>query len=781
MNTYEIAGSSTPINWKSQIEQVVRGYETGDAKGLVHGLQKDTIQNSWGARKHKKGLGWKTVFNLVNNEKGIFLLIQDIGTTGMTGPNLSTTEIKNYEGEIPSSYKLARFSAMNFSGGNQGAGLFGRGKMLFSAASKNCSIFYETITENEGYRANWKKLKGNDLQVGEKAFEGKKAKNFIYNSIRIEPIKQIGSRIIIENPLKEVVDAIKNGEFIRYIEETWWRIILKYNVEISVLYNNKQQTAKIPSQYSQALSNNNDWIMWERTLLDIPDYYKVKKIQLFTSKKEIDEDLRDVYVYRKDMKVGKIPLDVPTKIKKKYFGYIEVDKNWENELEAIESLEHYGFSNKRKGAFQQLKNIVSSEHENFMRELGFISNRENRHQELIREMHEISQNLNQFLGKMDIDRIGSGKNKDIIEVKLVNVEFPNSDNNRVETDDIIKNIKFKVFNNSGMRRKAYFRLDIKCENETICKIVDDSICIDGSSYAELGPFNIDIKSPIVKYKKHTIELTVTRINVKKKIIKTIPFYYAIDPKTKKGNDFIIKNKSMKFPRKDSRRVNIDEKISMITYTIQNNASSKAYIAFHLTVHNSNKSNELIDDIMLKKDLVLDPFSEIDIICPNIHFTVDKYASKLESGILEIRAKISAADDFGQYEIAEELTKCSKVKVFFNRDEDRGVVIFKNIDMGKYENDFRRSILEGYNQNWSFILNIAHPNYQIIQDDPDARKEYIQQEMMKQTIMVFLKTDNYSIFGREKSWFESENISNAELAEEINLAFDKLIFNKYKVG
>ncbi len=36
----------------------------------------------------------------------------------------------------------------------------------FSAASNDYYYLFETLTEKEGFRSNWNKLEGDDLQVG---------------------------------------------------------------------------------------------------------------------------------------------------------------------------------------------------------------------------------------------------------------------------------------------------------------------------------------------------------------------------------------------------------------------------------------------------------------------------------------------------------------------------------------------------------------------------------------------------------------------------------------
>ncbi len=43
-----------PQNDMAQIEQIVREYDSDPAKGLVHGVQKDAIQNGFGARLLEK-------------------------------------------------------------------------------------------------------------------------------------------------------------------------------------------------------------------------------------------------------------------------------------------------------------------------------------------------------------------------------------------------------------------------------------------------------------------------------------------------------------------------------------------------------------------------------------------------------------------------------------------------------------------------------------------------------------------------------------------------------
>ncbi|EKN69294.1 hypothetical protein BABA_10541 [Neobacillus bataviensis LMG 21833] len=768
-----------PTNWKSNIDQVVAGYETEPAEGLVHGFQKDSIQNSWGARINKKGNGWGTRFQLIENEKGVFLCVEDWGTTGMTGPNIPMDEINNMSGDLDSEYRLARFSAMNYSGGNEGAGLFGRGKLLYSAASNDYNFIFETLTKKEGYRANYKMLEGNSLKVANIAYENEVARQYIKDNTELTPINKVGSRIIILNPRVEIVNAIKNGYFLNYIEETWWRIILKYHVTICVEYNGEVKTAKVPSVYNDAIEEKNGWKAWKRNAYTLPAYHSVKKIELFVSEEEINEELCGVAFYRRDMKIGEIPLDIPAKIKNKYFGFIEVDNNWEAELALNEDLEHYGVKNKNKRCFQKLKFEVNNEHKIFMEDLGLIKKKTSEDQRLRQELTEISQGLDTFFNTINVESIGSrGQKKEKIEVSWAGIDFPNSNRDRLLTGDKIRNIKFKIKNNTGSTKKIEYKLSVTCKNQEVKNIATSIKEIQGSSEENFGPFELIIDSPLVRYEKNIIALEVSIAG--KTIIKQIPFYYDTTPVSEPRHNFLLKNTSMKFPREESKRVNTNESLTEIKYTIENNTAEKAFIAFHLSTHNVAQSNELIESIILKKDIVLNPYDKMEIDCPDIMFHQDVYESKIDQGKIEIRARISAAQDFLDYEMAEELSKGSKISVFFNQDPNGSGSTFSDFRTFTEESG-KKSDLNNVDGNWVFDLYVKHPAYERIVDDEEHRKEYLAEEMLKQMVRAHIEEGNYSILSINGSQNEQifEELSPAELMEKIYFTIDYLQYKRLK--
>ena len=71
--------TSPETNWSNFLEQIKRDYNTAAAMGVAHGLQKDAIQNGWGARVSDHN--WSFEFVLKRMPDSTFLMtMTDHGT-----------------------------------------------------------------------------------------------------------------------------------------------------------------------------------------------------------------------------------------------------------------------------------------------------------------------------------------------------------------------------------------------------------------------------------------------------------------------------------------------------------------------------------------------------------------------------------------------------------------------------------------------------------------------------------------------------------------------------
>lgn len=764
---------AVPQNWKSNIEQMVKGYETEPAKGLIHGLQKDLIQNSWGQRKDLEfGEGWEMQFSLIKNELGTFLVSADYGTYGLDGPNISMAELANLNTDLDANYRLARFSVMNYSGGNIGAGLYGRGKLIFSAVSK-CSYYIFESRSKDGYRVNYKKLVGNTLTLNEKALEGIEAVEFLRKETGLDPMVENGTRIITMDPTDELIFAIESGEFLKNIEETWWPIIKKYNAKIIVsnLQGEKFQ-ASVPSEY---LDEN---LEHQKTYsnISLPGFgaSKILNLKFGISKDDISEDLLGTYVYRKDMKMGEIPLNIPDELTSKFFGSIEVDPDFEAEITTIENLEHYGFTKKRSNIFQTLKQVSTKFFEDFLEETGYSEKKVSKDTSAQNELLEAAGELDSLLNSMNLSNQNSSNHKnDKVVLKWNGMEFPTDKANYLTANDEIKNISFIIQNNYSLPKKFQVSLKVICDNNTILTLLEQQIHINSNQDFESQKYKFKITEDFFSGKKHSIVLMVSPLGTVKQESLNAHFYVDMEKpdETEKKKAISLKSHTIAVPNPPTKRVNTNEKIENISYKIVNSSAYVANLGLNVALSMQEKPKTVLETICLKT-FTLQPHSEVIIKCEDIDFSKEKYEDIMLKGPIELSATLVAIQDFGKYETSEIVAKNPPFLIYLNQDDSFISQTFNNVQM--LEGNELRSLATGIKGNWTFSLYKDHPKYLQCLNDENLRKEYLIEEMLKQTIYVHLSEGNTSILAMFiEDMAEIDDLSEAEILKYSYSVIDKI--------
>ncbi len=236
----------TVRHWPEDVKAIVDGYRAYTT--IPHAVQKDAIQNGWSARKNKKGRGWSFTFELVEAADRKFLLMTDEGTTGLTGKVLTPEE---YETDLPGEERWGRFEGVAFTQprAERTLGSRGRGKFIFVGASKEYTIMYDTFRDDGTYRFGFRTVIKTESPVA--AYDGEEGKQKLREMTGnlVVPLSSVGSRVIIVDPVDELVEDIESGQFLRYIGETWWEIILKYEAMIKVKTRGRLQVASIPKEF----------------------------------------------------------------------------------------------------------------------------------------------------------------------------------------------------------------------------------------------------------------------------------------------------------------------------------------------------------------------------------------------------------------------------------------------------------------------------------------------------------------------------------------------------
>lgn len=280
----------------SKVQWILKAYldneEINDP--IIHGFQKEAIQNSSGARLFKDYKNWKCEISVITSNKGRFLIVEDFGTCGLTGKNYTADElkamVKSRELVDKPEERLARISCDNVSGGDQqSAGLFGVGKTMYIATSNRYTYYFESITKEEGYRCNINE----EDQMFDKALEENEARSFIKNQTNLDPINHIGTRFIILDPLDEIVDSIlgEDKKLLKCVEETWWRVIKKLPSESGIYV--QGQKAKVPAEYD---FDENENIFEKNTYFNkdtflIEPGYRIKRIGFLFKRKDAEISL----------------------------------------------------------------------------------------------------------------------------------------------------------------------------------------------------------------------------------------------------------------------------------------------------------------------------------------------------------------------------------------------------------------------------------------------------------------------------------------------------------
>ena len=737
----DIKKTTMPQNYKKDIDWIIDAYELAGVK-FSDGFQKDAIQNASGARKRDTWIGWKCKIDLIKNSHGVFLVIEDEGTEGLTGPNISSSEIMEIidrEENIDIAWRLARFSSRNVSGGDQtGAGKYGVGKSVYSACSSNYDYCFDSLRSDGVYVAN----RNEAGQIFERAYEGDEAKAYIFKITGLHAKETVGTRIIIINPKDEICDSISSGEIASYIQESWWRNIMKMPDDAGIYLNGTR--ISVPDFEKPVHSYE-----MERAELFAPGF-RVKKFGFYITNKESQLNWRGISYYRKGMKIGYVDIaDLPNSIKDKFWGYIEVDKEWEDLLAEIEDAVHYGVAKHKKHTitYKNMRRYIQEKVMRLLMDWGYIKDHEQEDRKLQEALKEISAELHDLFDKLGFEDIGKGAKKPDFNVRLKGVKYPHFDSAIVSSGDEIS-FGFAVSNEYLTDRKFEFSVDIvsHADNQIVSSFDGGSFQLNAGETFERKLSYIVSSSTAHRYEENRIVLTVRASGSTKQKRKEIPFFFDTENEDKSRREVILSLHSKELPNEESRRVNYGDHIRNIKYLVENKRNYPLSFRINVSLHNcEDPTNPKIIDVGSVNGYAT-PNEELVIhSLPDLYFDQQLIEQHLESGVMEIRARLIATEDSGEYEKGDKITHYY-YKVYLNQDEKSGKDGSFEPRTADEPQDYRRSWCKGGSR--LIYINSGHPAYKVSQDDEYVWKNYMKQEMTKQYVLLYLEEGKYSMFGKD---------------------------------
>lgn len=760
-----------PQNYKRNVDWIIGAYEDAGVD-FPNGFQKDAIQNAVGARRTNNWKNWKCDISYIENNKGKFIVVSDSGTMGLTGKNTPAEEINEMmarEETLPAEERLSRFTSMFNSGGNAtGGGLYGAGKSVYSVASEDYTYYFDSLREDGIYVANVNK-KG---QVESVAYEGDEAKKFIFEETGLGEKTTVGTRVIIVSPKEELVNAINNETIINDIQESWWIIIERLKDDAAITVNGNRVT--VPNDIKQC-THTYELPSPEKYLSG----YKVKHFGLYVFD-DGSNRWQGISYYRKGMKIGEIDLkEIPKKVDSKYWGYIEVDEQWEEELSDIEDKVHFGVSKgkKRMLQYQNLKNYTQSKVTTCLTEWGYIKDKESEDKKLKDELNQIKEDIQDLFRKLDFEDLGKGPKRADFDVRWQNIRYPEENSERVTGGDTIK---FSVRMSSSYTVSKRFEYNLSVVNpqtgSVISVIKKDKISIESGAVKKLDFEHRITKDNSVQFAENRILLSVKVIGSGKEKRKELSYFFDIDRPDNSREEVKLALHECIFPMESSRRVNFGEKLRNVTYLIENKRNEALNYRLNISIHNaSDITNPKIIDVA-RLTGVLAPFEEV-VTNPVKEIVFDEaiYLKYLTEGVLELRARLIANADDSQYEKGDKIT-FYHYKIFLNSDEKHGSADSFDINLVKSPEDYRRSWNTPGNGR-TITLNIGHAAYTNLEDYADIQHDYLREQMLKQFVLLYLSEGRYDMFGDVgKDFVELEP---QEAAEQVLQKIESVYYQSLK--
>ncbi len=319
---------------------------------------------------------------------------------------------------------------------------------------------------------------GRNLRQFPKVLEGVPAKEMLakLTNETLAPLKQTGTRITIVEPLDELVVALRRGDFREFIEETWWEVLVKPEAEIRVSVDGKTVRAQCPEIFRNLASGGlpaNVIYRVENQPVEIRDQvYRVKRLSMAKSEKPIPLDLQGLAIQRKGMKIGVLELkDMPAELEELFWGFVELDKDYEAQIEEAEDLEHYSFRG-TYASYRNLKKFAQSAFDEFKRQLGYdVDSQRTADQKAKEALRQAQQKLNDIMENLGLTGIGEKRTvKREITASVFNVEFPHS-TNEVFLDDNISNISFQLKNKSPYMRDLKVVIETRGSNGALIESI----------------------------------------------------------------------------------------------------------------------------------------------------------------------------------------------------------------------------------------------------------------------------------------------------------------------
>lgn len=401
---------ATPTNMVRLIESTIEGYRMGPLRALAQ----DPVQNSMDAKRQGRvRVEYRLLRRKSQNRTPYFLLtVTDSGTTGLQGPVLSPGELEARGYALQRGENWAAFEGQGFTKKGDGdLGSRGQGKAAFlyhsnpprtAAQGEQRLILYDTLLEGGEYRLGVRYARPADTIMTPPRL-GREARAAIEGDFQVpdgpvvplglEPLKAVGTRVMIPYLSQEAADAIRTRELHRWLQRCWWRAIQIGDLEISVVDDAGQtEMISVPHWWKDEpwKGHAGDSAPYAQESVPVESSLKIKRIVL-----HYDEDWESDEIDGCDAQYGGVQLlrgqqwvetigaksdlsdIIPAGRRNGFRGFIEFDRRLERVLAATEKPQHDHFDARNPTVRVVLQRIEDAVRQ-FAEEQGWLTEKPTR-------------------------------------------------------------------------------------------------------------------------------------------------------------------------------------------------------------------------------------------------------------------------------------------------------------------------------------------------------------------------------------------------------------------
>lgn len=247
----------TSINMVQVVRNIIDGYRMG----AIRALAQDPVQNSLDAKNARRVC---VEYRLHKRSRQYLLTVTDTGTTGLRGPILTAEEIEKRGSRLTREENWAAFEGQGYTKeGEDALGSRGQGKAAFlyhseppkhpTSGAQRMIMLYDTLLADGEYRLGERYASPTDRtkepQTGSSARAAVRSSTYQVGDdlkipLELDPLSQIGTRVIVPFLSKKAIKAIKSGELSHWLQRCWWRVIQIGDLDLRVV-DEKDNTTKI--------------------------------------------------------------------------------------------------------------------------------------------------------------------------------------------------------------------------------------------------------------------------------------------------------------------------------------------------------------------------------------------------------------------------------------------------------------------------------------------------------------------------------------------------------